>query len=144
MKKSFHYLLMLNYSHFQKKVFEKVKSSGLTIGQPKILDYLSEHDGANQKEIANGCNIEPGSLTSVLNRMEDKQLIERRMLNNNRRSYHIYLTEKGKKLQKEVVSTLNELEENAFNNFSKDEQEIFMEMFKKIYCNLTEGSKNDE
>lgn len=141
MKKSFHYLLMLNYSHFQKSVFEKIKSSGLTMGQPKILDYLSEHDGVNQKEIANGCNIEPGSLTSVLNRMEDKQLIERRMLNNNRRSYHIYLTEKGKQLQEEVVSTFNELEKDAFNDFSKEEQEIFMEMFKKIYCNLTEGGK---
>lgn len=144
MKKSFHYLLMLNYSHFQKDVFEKVKSSGLSIGQPKILDYLSEHDGANQKEIAIGCNIEPGSLTSVLNRMEDKQLIERRMLNNNRRSYHIYLTENGKKLQREVVSTFNELEKIAFNNFSKDEHEIFMEMFKKIYCNLTGGNKDNE
>lgn len=141
MRKTFHYLLMLNYSHFQKNVFEKLKSSGLTMGQPKILDYLNEHDGANQKEIANGCNIEPGSLTSVLNRMEDKQLIERRMLNNNRRSYHIYLTEKGKQLQEEVVSTFNELEKDAFNDFSKEEQEIFMEMFKKIYCNLTEGSK---
>lgn len=144
MKKTFHYLLMLNYSHFQKNVFEKLKSSGLTMGQPKILDYLNEHDGANQKEIANGCNIEPGSLTSVLNRMEDKQLIERRMLNNNRRSYHIYLTEKGKKLQKEVVSTFNKLERNAFDNFSKEEQELFMVMFEKIYCNLKEGSKHSE
>lgn len=143
MRKTFHYLLMLNYSHFQKNVFEKLKSSGLTMGQPKILDYLNEHDGANQKEIANGCNIEPGSLTSVLNRMEDKQLIERRMLNNNRRSYHIYLTEKGKKLQKEVVSTFNKLERNAFDNFSKEEQELFMVMFEKIYCNLKEGSKNN-
>lgn len=141
MRKTFHYLLMLNYSHFQKNVFEKLKSSGLTMGQPKILDYLNEHDGANQKEIANGCNIEPGSLTSVLNRMEDKQLIERRMLNNNRRSYHIYLTEKGKQLQEEVVSTFNKLERNAFDNFSKEEQELFMVMFEKIYCNLKEGSK---
>lgn len=143
MRKTFHYLLMLNYSHFQKNVFEKLKSSGLTMGQPKILDYLNEHDGANQKEIANGCNIEPGSLTSVLNRMEDKQLIERRMLNNNRRSYHIYLTEKGKQLQEEVVSTFNKLERNAFDNFSKEEQELFMVMFEKIYCNLKEGSKNN-
>lgn len=144
MKKSFHYLLMLNYSHFQKDVFENLKSSGLSIGQPKILDYLSEHNGANQKEIANGCNIEPGSLTSVLNRMENKQLIERRMLNNNRRSYHIYLTEDGKTLQKEVSRTFDELEKIAFNNFSKDEQESFMEMFNKIYFNLTKGGKNNE
>lgn len=142
MKKSFHYLLMLNYTHFQKSVFEKVKSSGLTIGQPKILDYLSEHDGANQKEIANGCNIEPGSLTSILNGMENKQLIERKMLNNNRRSYHIYLTKKGRELQNDVVNSFKELENIAFSNLSNEEQEVFMKLFEKIYFNLKGNDNN--
>lgn len=55
-----------------KKLMENVKSTGLTLGQPKVLDYLKHHDGANQKEIAAGCHIEAGSLTSILNRMEEK------------------------------------------------------------------------
>ncbi|MFR7668000.1 MAG: MarR family transcriptional regulator [Mediterraneibacter faecis] len=37
------------------------------------MDYLKDHDGANQKEIAAACHIEAGSLTSVLNRMEDRE-----------------------------------------------------------------------
>lgn len=144
MEKSFHYLLMLNYTYFQKSIFEKVKSSGLTMGQPKILDYLSGHDGANQKEIANACNIEPGSLTSILNRMENKELIERKMLNNNRRSYHIYLTEKGKQLQIQVVQSFKQLEKIAFSNFSNEEKIIFINMFEKIYLNMKEGYKKSD
>ena len=46
---SFHYLSMAVHSMIQKNFMEQVKSSGLTSGQPKILDYLRDHNGANQK-----------------------------------------------------------------------------------------------
>ena len=35
-----------------KKLPAYLKDTGLTIGQPKVLEYLSEHDGSNQTEIA--------------------------------------------------------------------------------------------
>ena len=89
MDTSLHYLTMANQMLIQKRLLERVKASGLTLGQPKVLDYLKDHDGASQKEIAAGCFIEAGSLTSILNRMEEKNLIERRMLNGNRRTVNI-------------------------------------------------------
>ena len=89
----------------KKKLMEQLKDTGLTLGQPKVLDYLKEHDGASQKGIAAGCLIEAGSLTSILNRMEEKDLIERKMLNGNRRTFHIFMTESGKKNQKLVEET---------------------------------------
>ena len=54
---SLHYLTMANHLLIQKRILEKVKESGLTLGQPKVLDYLKNHDGASQKEIAAGCFI---------------------------------------------------------------------------------------
>lgn len=99
MDTTLHYLTMANQMLIQKRLLERVKASGLTLGQPKILDYLKDHDGASQKEIAAGCFIEAGSLTSILNRMEEKGLIERRMLNGNRRTFHIFMTESGKKVR---------------------------------------------
>lgn len=89
---SFHYLSMSNHMMIQKQLMEQLKPYGLTLGQPKVLDYLKDHDGANQKEIAAACHIEAGSLTSVLNRMEDQNMVERRILNGNRRSFHVFLT----------------------------------------------------
>lgn len=96
MNDSFHYLSMANHMMVQKKLMEQLKDTGLTLGQPKVLDYLKDHDGASQKEIAAGCLIEAGSLTSILNRMEEKGLIERKMLNGNRRTFHIFMTESRK------------------------------------------------
>ena len=138
MDDSFHYMSMINHMIVQKKLMEQLKDTGLTLGQPKVLDYLKDHDGASQKEIAAGCLIEAGSLTSILNRMEEKGLIERKMLNGNRRTFHIFMTESGKKNQKLVEETFEKIEETALNNISEEEQKVFMEIFHRIYRNLAE------
>ena len=138
MNDSFHYLSMANHLMVQKKLMEQLKDTGLTLGQPKVLDYLKDHDGASQKEIAAGCLIEAGSLTSILNRMEEKGLLERKMLNGNRRTFHIFMTESGKKNQKLVEETFEKIEETALNNVSEEEQKVFMEIFLRIYRNLAE------
>ena len=52
MRLSYHYMLMANHVILQKKLFLSLKDTGLTLGQPKVLDFLQEKDGAAQKEIA--------------------------------------------------------------------------------------------
>ena len=133
---SFHYLSMAVHSMIQKNFMEQVKSSGLTSGQPKVLDYLRDQNGANQKEIAAACHIEPGSLTSVLNRMEEKGLIERRMLDGNRRTFYIFMTDEGSRLKDLVEDNFASIEKKSFRNISSEDQASFMETFSKIYENL--------
>ena len=142
MDDTLHYLIMANQMLVQKALLEQLKNTGLTIGQPKILDYLKEHDGSNQKEIARACFLEAGSLTIILNKMEEKGLIERRILNGNRRSFHIFLTEEGKKKQQLVADAFLEIEKKALSNISEKEYEQFISVYQKIYSNLQ--SKTDE
>ena len=44
MDDTLHYLIMANQMLVQKALLEQLKNTGLTIGQPKILDYLKEHE----------------------------------------------------------------------------------------------------
>ena len=141
MNYSYRYLVMATQAMVQKQLMEQIKTIGLTSGQPKVLDYLIDHDGASQKEIAKACHIEAGSLTSILNRMEEKGLIERRMLNGNRRTFHIFMTEDGKQKQKLVDETFSKIEEKATNGISKEELAISLKVYEKIYQNLL--SKNE-
>ena len=141
MDNSYHYLLMVNQAVMHKQLLLRLKGTGLTLGQPKILDYLKEHDGVSQREIAQGCHIEAATLTSLLNRMEENGLIERRMLNGNRRSFYIFLTNHGQKMQQVVEREFTELEALAFQDIPREEKENFMRTFDKIYSNMTEGQK---
>lgn len=141
MDESLHYLIMADQMLVQKALLERLKDTGLTIGQPKILDYLKEHDGSNQKEIAQACFLEAGSLTTILNKMEEKGLIERRILNGNRRSFHIFMTEEGRKKQQLVGQSFQEIERKALSDISEEELAAFMSVYRKIYANLQEKDK---
>lgn len=136
MEKSFHYLSMAIQSMLQKKLMDELKDTDLTLGQPKVLDYLKDHDGASQKEIACGCHIEPGSLTSILNRMEQKDLIERRSLNGNRRTSYIFLTEHGREARDLVAQKFQEIEQEAFGGITDQQKQELTEVLCQIYQNL--------
>ena len=137
MSPTFHYLIMAEHSMFQKELLAKLKDSGLTIGQPKILDYLKDHDGTSQKDITRGCHIEPGTLTTLLNRMEEAGLVERRMMNGNRRSLYVFLTDKGKEQLELVTAAFTEMEAEAFRGLSETERKTFMDLFLRIYANTS-------
>ena len=111
MDDSFHYLSMINHMTVQKKLMEQLADTGLTLGQPKVLDYLKDHDGASQKE---------------------------KILNGNRRTFHIFMTESGKKNQKLVEEAFKKIEKTALNGISEEEQKLFMDIFCRIYRNLAD------
>lgn len=138
MDDTLHYLIMANQMLVQKALLERLRDTGLTIGQPKILDYLKDHDGSSQKDIAKACFLEAGSLTTILNKMEEKGLIERRILNGNRRSFHIFMTDEGRQKMQLVDSSFLEIEKKALSDVSDEELETFMSVYKKIYKNLTD------
>lgn len=128
----FHYMLMANQSIYQKKLMQKLSGTELTLGQPKVLEYLSFNDGANQKDISAACFMEPASVTFIINGMENKGLVERRRMNGNRRNYHVFLTEKGKEMYEKVEQAFAELENETFDGFTDEEKETFMNLYSKL------------
>ena len=133
MKESLHYLLMDNHFMIQKALVTSVKDTGLTSGQPKVLDYLKDHNGAVQKDIAAGCHIEPASLTAILNGMETKGLIERRLCPDNHRFYNVYLTETGRLYVSRLENEFDTIESYALQNFSEADKEQLIEYLSRIY-----------
>ena len=138
MDRSFHYLLAATAALFQRRVMTELLNRGLTSGQPKVLDYLGLHDGSMQKDIAAGCQIDPATLTGVLNRMEEKGLIQRRMLPGDRRSYHVYLTEQGWESQKLVRRTLEEKADQVLAEFNRSERQELEKLLFRLCRAMTD------
>ena len=125
MEPNFHYQIMAAHTDLQKKVLARLRKEGLTAGQPKVLDYLIEHNGANQKSIAFGCHMEPASASSVLAGMEQSGLICRRAEQGDRRSLRVYLTATGREKAKTDQQVFAQLEEQALGGLdSKQRQEL--------------------
>nr|WP_302657565.1 MarR family transcriptional regulator [uncultured Agathobaculum sp.] len=139
MELSLHYLLMANHSMLQKLVLSKTKELGLTSGQPKVLDYLQDNDGAMQKDIAQGCHIEPSSLSTILNGMEKAGLIERKTPGENRRTTCIYLTDEGRARCTELNEIFASAEQQALDGLSPAARHAVRALLAQIYNNLQSG-----
>lgn len=131
-----HYLLMSDHLMFQKNLVSAIKDTELTSGQPKVLDYLINNNGAVQKDIAVACHIEPATLTSVLLGMENKGLITREMKNGNRRSLYVFLTDKGTALANRVKKEFDIIETDALVGFTDEEKQLLTAFLSKILDNL--------
>lgn len=135
---SLHYLLMKSHSIIHRKIFAEAQKIGLTSGQPKILDYLWDHEGSDQKTIAAYCEIEPATLGSILLRMEQKGLIERRQENGNRRSLFVYMTEQGRIVAEQMHTIFDMVDAQAVKNFTETEAEQLRYLLAKLCENMDE------
>ena len=135
-QESFHYLQYAVHMLIHKQLLAGLKDAGLSIGQPKVLDYLKDHDGAVQKDIAKGCFVEPASLSGLLDGMEKKGLIRRAANENSRRSVSVWLTELGWEQVRHVTRVCAEIEQAALAGFSSSELTQIANFQQRIYDNL--------
>ena len=139
---SLHYLLMKTHSIMQRRIFYEAQKMGLSSGQPKVLDYLYNCEGSDQKTIAAYCEIEPATLASILLRMEQKGLIERKKENGNRRSLFVYMTEKGKTVAEQMHTIFEQYDCLALESLSPKEIENFKSFLEKV-CNNLNGKREN-
>lgn len=130
MENSYHYIMLINHSLYQKLVYDSLE--GLSMGQPKVLDFLSEHDGCMQKEVAAGCFIEPATATSILLKMENDGYISRSAKDGNRRSLYVFLTDRGRAAAEKVREVMKSAEEKALSQLNESERDTLLMLMKKV------------
>ncbi len=69
-----HYLLLRAFHHSNKAIVQKIPELDLFPGQPKILEYLLEHNSSIAKEICEGCVLDKSTIANLLPRMEKQEL----------------------------------------------------------------------
>ena len=86
-----HYLLLVGYQYSSRAIIKQTNARQLMPGQPKILEFLLEHNGCTQREIGEGCALDKSTVTSLLYRMEDLGLVRKEACEQDRRVSHIFL-----------------------------------------------------
>lgn len=83
---------------------------GRKYGQGRIMHILSEKGEIYQKELQETLGIQPGSISEILSKMEDRGLIERIRVEEDRRKTIVRITDVGR----------SHVEEHRHGNISKD------------------------
>lgn len=137
--RDFSFLLMRMQSLFHKRLLKDLEPTELSTGQPKVLAFLRSHEGLSQKEIARACQLEPGSVTVLLKRMEKQGIVERRVREGDQKSRYIFLTDRGRELAGTSVESFYRTEELAFSGFTEEEKTRLMAYCERIIDNLENG-----
>lgn len=97
----------------------------LGVDQPEahVLSHLAEHDEATVTEIHRTFGHKRSTLTSVLDRLEAKLLIERVVNAADRRSFIIKLTPNGRVAARRVQNWMRKLESDIERNLSEEQME---------------------
>src|SRR6185437_4378776 len=77
---------------------QRARQFGISRAQWAVLVRIGRHEGLKQTELADMLDLQPISLTRLLDRLADNGLIERRADPNDRRANRLYLKPAAKPL----------------------------------------------
>lgn len=138
-----HYTILKAHAALSRRLSRKAGELGLTSGQPKILECLNALGEADQKTIAQFCEIEPATVGNLLLRLEKAGLVQRARHEGNRRSLFVSLTEKGREVTDELITLFDEIDASALAGFTDEEAEAFETALLRLHDNLCEDENGN-
>lgn len=109
-----------------------VKSSGLSTPQMHTIEIVGHSGSLRMKDLAKKMGVTTGTLTVMIDRLEQQGLLKRTPHETDRRSFLIALTEKGQKLFVEHHQYHLHLTEEITATLSKEEQAQLSSALEKI------------
>ena len=115
---------------------ERLEPYGLTPFHYLVLCCLWEEDGLSTSGIADKLKQLGATLTGVVDRMEDRNLVYRERDLDDRRIVRIWLTEEGKQLMHVLPAIGAQTIERATENIPKAQQQEVLGILDQIVYNL--------
>jgi DNA-binding MarR family transcriptional regulator len=96
------------------------------------MRLLALSPGLSQRELCSRLSILPSRLVVLVDELENKNIVERQDDPNDRRSYALHLTGKGRKMMVSLREISQAHGEAMTEGLSSDEQTILVELLSKI------------
>lgn len=106
------------------ELYSKKLSSQFSITGPQLVCLLAigGHDKVTASIIAKEIHLSPSTVVGVLDRLEEKQLIERTRDRTDRRKVYICLTDKGRALAESAPSPLQDRLSSSLGDLEESEK----------------------
>ena len=122
-------------------IFYDEMGGELTPVQYAILSRLAEHPGIDQVSLAGLAAIDTSTGATVCARLEEKGLLERKVIPHNRRQRALSITAAGQALLDALVPGAQRLRQRLLEPLSAQEQEVFMGLLAKLVHENNEQSR---
>ena len=130
--------LIANLHHSKRHALDAELASfgDVSSAQWVVLMVLSHHDDVMAAHLAKRLNYDPGSMPRLLDRLQDKGLIQRTRLDDDRRCIRIELTESGRTLAPQLPTAAINAINKSLTGFSAEEHRTLNALLGRMIDNL--------
>ncbi len=108
----------------------------VTAEQVGIMILLWQRDGRTQHEMAEILEKDKASITRLLHGLEKRRLVRRVINGTDRRNKNIYLTRKGREIEKKTVAILKDVLIRAVGGIAQTDLDVCRDVLAKMTKNL--------
>jgi len=98
-----------------------------------VLSLITHNPGITSKQLCNTLGIQAPNLVSMVNALEQRDLIKRLPHPNDGRAMGLHLTDLGEQMIRRAEKTAAELEQHVTAKLSPQERKTLLALLKKIY-----------
>ena len=125
-------------AHALRKAFDRRACGlGVTRAQWKVLFRLERQPGLRQIELADMLDIEPITLSRIVDRLEEAELVERVADPADRRAWRLHVTAKARPLVEKLRAVADEMIADAFAGIDPKEIAITRQVLGRVRENAS-------
>ena len=117
---------------------EKMDTDGLSSVQAKVCISIYNNPGLSQDAVARELGMDKSSIAKLIAKLMEGNYVVRETNPQDRREYKLYLGERGEKATLELVSYLNEFQDQCISSIRPDLLEEIDEVLDKIIENAAD------
>jgi DNA-binding MarR family transcriptional regulator len=118
-------------------VAEALSGAGIVQLEWAVLTFIEDVPGIDQSRLSQAMGIDRNSVSSILERLEAKGLVKRRVNGADKRAREVYLTAKAAALRRRYQPKARAANERVLAPLKAGEREFFIEMLVR----LVEGNR---
>jgi len=130
------------YHLVDRATVELVKRFDLTTAQFDVIAQVGAKEGRTQQVLADALLVTKGNITQLLDRLEERCLIERRT-EPGRRGKMLYLTDSGWRLNRQVVPAQETMISALFDRLSGDDRIELNRILRQFNRTLGQSSSEE-
>ena len=128
-------------AHALRKAFDRrAVGLGVTRAQWKVLFKLTRYPGMRQIELADMLDIEPITLSRIIDRLEEGALVERVADPADRRAWRLHVTVKAQPLVEKLRALAAEMTAEAFAGIDPKDIEITRQVLARVRENASRAA----
>lgn len=110
------------------------RTTGVTAPQVLLLQAIQNQEGATVGELANEISLSQATVSSILDRLEKRELIFRERSQLDKRKVHAHLTAQGREILGAKPLPLQEQFSNQFAALQEWEQTMIISALQRVAC----------